>query len=93
MKLDPNDPVVEAAVFGREVENFLGTNIGRYLIKRSEDDVDAAVDQLKKVFPWRWRKIQQLQNKIAVAESIQGYIADAVLRGINSTNIIEGSND
>jgi hypothetical protein len=91
--MNREDPLVEQAVFGKMVEDFLGTDVGRYLIKRTEDDVDAATDQLKKVFPWRWRKIQQLQNKIAVAESIQGYIADAVLRGQNAMNIIEGKDD
>lgn len=93
MKLDPNDPIVETAVFGKEVENFLGGNIGRYLVERAEKQAEEATDLLKKVSPWRRRRIQQLQNRIAVAESVQQWLADAIMDGISATRSLEANDD
>lgn len=91
MSLDAEDPLVESAVFGREVENFLNTAIGKYLVERAENQADAANEQLKRVCSWRSRKIQELQNKIWVAESFQQWLADAIIDGHQALNILEGN--
>lgn len=90
MKLDDIDPqLVEGAVFGRLVEDFLGSDVGRYLVAKAEAEAEEATDLLKKVWPWRTRRIQQLQNRIAVAESIQQWLGDAIVEGHNAMNLIE----
>lgn len=93
MSLDVEDPLVESAVFGREVENFLNTAIGKYLVERAENQAEAANEQLKRVYSWRSRKIQELQNKIWVAESFQQWLADAIMDGHQALNILEGNDN
>ena len=91
MKFDPNDPLVETAVFGKEVENFLGSNIGRYLVHKAEVQAEKATEELKRVAWWRGRRIKQLQNRIAVAESIQQWLGDAIMDGLSATNSLEAN--
>ena len=81
MKLDPNNDTVRWAVFGEEVKLFLQSPIGDFLIKRSQTEVDEAVEQLKTVDPHDWHRIQEQQNKIAVAEMFQTWLGDAIAAG------------
>lgn len=87
----PGDQVetIETAVFGKQVENFLASELGRHLVKRAEVEADVAIDALKKVYPWRRRKIQELQNRIWVAERFQQWLADAVMDGMQATQLLE----
>lgn len=81
MPLNPKDPLVEWATFGREVQLFLQSPIGDFLLKRSEEEISEAVLELKKVHSWRRRRIQELQNTIKVAEKFQFWLADAIAAG------------
>ena len=81
---------METATFGKEVEFFLNTPLGKYLVKRSEDEADLAMDMLKRTSPWRKNRIYYLQNRIKVAESFQQWLADAVMDGQQALNILEG---
>ena len=90
MSLDPNDPDVRVAVFGKQVEDFLQSDIGDYLIKRSQAQAEEALEELKRVWPWRRRRIQQLQNRIKVAEDFQLWLGYAVASGHQSMTRIEG---
>lgn len=85
-----DDPTLERAVFGKEVENFLNTRIGKYLVQRAEEEAEEATERLKTTAAWRTRRIRELQNEIKVAESIQQWLADAVMDGIQATNLLEG---
>lgn len=86
----PHDELFETAVFGREVENFLNTRIGKYLVGRAEVQAEAATERLKRTPAWRKRRITDLQNEIWKAESFQQWLADAVMDGQQALNLIEG---
>lgn len=85
-----DDPLLERAVFGKEVENFLHTRIGKYLVRRAEEEAEEATERLKHTAAWRTRRIRELQNQIQVAESVQQWLADAVMDGIQAKNLLEG---
>jgi hypothetical protein len=86
----PHDELLETAVFGKEVENFLSTKIGKYLVSRAEVQAEEATERLKRTPAWRKRKITDLQNEIWKAESFQQWLADAVMDGQQALNLIEG---
>lgn len=67
--------------FGFQVEAFLASEIGQFLIKRAEDAVDSAVALLKIVPASDSERIRQLQSSIERAESIQYWLADAIQAG------------
>ena len=49
MSLDPDDPKVRWAAFGKQVEYFLQSDIGAYLVKRAKQEGDEATEGLKRV--------------------------------------------
>jgi hypothetical protein len=93
MRLDPNDPQVRVAVFGKQVEDFLNGDIGAYLVRRAETQAEEAIEALKTVSPWRRRRITQLQARIAAFEGIQQWLADAIVDGRQALNLIEGAEE
>jgi hypothetical protein len=76
-----NTELYAEAMLGKDAEEFLETDIGRYLIGRAEQESREAMDQLKKIYPWRRRKIQELQNRIWLAENVQGWIVELIISG------------
>ena len=90
MPLDANDPNVQDAVFGRQVAHFLQTDIGRYLTQRAQEDIESAVEELKTVDPHNPVKVTQAQNRVAVAETVMGWLGDAIIKGQAAQDIIEG---
>lgn len=80
----------EKAIFGKQVEDFLGTDIAKYLVKRAEAEEEEAMDQLKIADPSDFNTIRKLQNRIVVVESIQQWLADAIVEGQHALAIIEG---
>ncbi len=79
--LDPEDPRVRWATFGKQVEDFLSSEIGDFLLGKSQREIEEATEILKRVHPWRSKRIQQLQNQIHVAEQFQRWLADAITAG------------
>lgn len=73
--------LMETAGFGIEVEAFLNSPIGRYLVRRAHQEVDEAVEGLKKADPTDVRRITELQNLIHRAESFDSWLAEAVQEG------------
>lgn len=78
------------AMIGRDAEDFIQSDIGRYIVGCAEQEAQEAMDQLKHVYPWRRRKITELQNKIWRAESIQSWIAELIIKGKQATQQLEG---
>ena len=89
MRLDPNDPVVSAATFGKQVEQFLRSDIGAYIIRIAKDQSDAATEKLKMADPYNAVAIANLQHEIKVAESVAGWLADAVRAGLQALEQLE----
>ena len=81
------------AMIGRDAEDFIESDIGRYIIGCAEQESHEATEQLKRVYPWRRRKIQELQNKIYRAESIQSWLAELVISGKQALQSLENEND
>ena len=69
------------AVLGQDAEEFIQSEIGRYIIGCAEQEAQEAILQLKTVYPWRRRKITELQNRIYRAESIQSWLGELVIIG------------
>ena len=92
-EFDPNDPSVRSAVFGKQVEAFLNTDVGKYLVQQAEREAEEAAEQLKTVWPWRTTRIRDLQNRIWVAEHFQKWLGDAIVAGRQSMAYLEGKDD
>jgi len=88
--MDPKDPVVKQAVFGEVASNFIRSEMGVYLVKRAEDEVEKAVEELKRVNARDGKAVEDIQNRIWKAESFQQWLADAVIEGAEALKILDG---
>lgn len=77
------------AILGKDAEDFINSEIGRYLIGCADQEAFEAVEKLKKVYPWRTRRITELQNEIWRAESFKSWIAELVIKGRQATQQLE----
>lgn len=69
------------AIIGQDAEDFINSDIGQYLIGCAEQESLLAIDKLKTVYPWRRRRITELQNEIWRAESFKSWLAELVIKG------------
>lgn len=81
LNLNPDEPTVRWAQFGRQVELFLEGDIGGFLLKKAQVEIDDALAALKIVDPYDTRAVQKAQNKVKVAESIIEWLAEAINSG------------
>lgn len=67
--------------FGMEIEAFLRSKVGKYLLARAEDDREKGVAELLEADPSNMAKILQLQSQVKRADSIQQWMAEAIQQG------------
>ena len=71
----------QAIDFGFQVEAFLGSDIGVYLVDRAEKQIAEAVEELKSANAYAPVDIIHIQSRIRVAEQIQYWLAEAIQAG------------
>ena len=76
-----NETLVAEAVLGRDAEEFLRSDIGRYIVGRCQQEVAEAHALLTTVSPWRRNRIRQLQNQAWRAQSVQGWLVELIQQG------------
>lgn len=91
--LDPNDPLVRAAVFGEKVQEFLRSEIGDFLLKRVEAQLAVSIESLKSVDPGKTTQVVVLQERIRLLEGFESWLGDAVQEGLTAISVIEGEED
>ena len=84
-----NTELYAEAIIGRDAEDFANSDIGRYVIGCAEQEASEAMAQLKNIYPWRRRKITELQNKIWRAESMQTWISELIIKGRQAQQQLE----
>ena len=78
------------AIIGKDAEEFITSDIGQYMLGAAEQEAQDAYAALKTVFPWRRRKIQELQNRIWRAESFKVWLAELVTSGKQAMDALDG---
>lgn len=80
--LDPNDERVELARFGRQVESFLQSDIGAFMLERAQTTSAAAAHKLIETAHSIDRDaIRDLQATIAFGRSFENWLTEAVESG------------
>ncbi len=93
VNLDPNDPQVRTAVFGQQVQEFLRSEIGHFLIQRAEKELGEAIEKLKTANPRDAENIVRLQVQVALLEKFESWLGDAVQDGLTAIANIDGEED
>lgn len=87
--IDPESDEMRLAVFGRQVEMFLESDVGTYIVQCADTEIDAATEKLKDVNPEDPKAIRDLQFKIRVAQSVVGWLGDAIRSGAQAKEVIQ----
>lgn len=74
---------------GEDVANFMQTQMGQFLLKKCEDRMWAALNELKHVDCTNSEAIRKLQNEIDVSESILQWFEEAIDEGLSAETVLE----
>lgn len=87
------DLLMAEAVLGKDAEEFLNSDIGRYLAGRADQEIAEAQEKLATVASWRRRRIQELQNQIYRAKSFKGWLAELISNGRAAESVLIDLNE
>lgn len=87
---DSTQELYAEAILGKDVEEWLSTDVGRYMVAGFEEDEKEALEALAKVFPWRWRKIMQLQERVRLTRKFKSLAAEMITTGRQALQQLEG---
>lgn len=79
------------AILGDDADKFLKTELGRYLLETAKQESLDALHELKSIDPTDTKKITELQNKIWLAESFEGWLVQLINAGQQARDILESS--
>ena len=75
-------PTQQAEILlGDDIEKFLQSDPGRYLIAGIEQYEKEALEALSEVAPWRRKKISQLQERVHLSRKIVALLGEAIVAG------------
>lgn len=86
---EDRDALMADAVLGRDAKEFLGSDLGRYMVERAAREEEIAVEALASVWPWRRNRIADLQTKIWRARSFRGWLIELVNAGEQAEDQLE----
>ena len=81
------------ATFGEQVQNFMNSDVGRYLIGRADQQSEEAFFQFKHCDVNDVEKVRSLQNTILRSEEFKLWLGEAVQDGLHSLNILENRSE
>jgi hypothetical protein len=81
--------LIDEAVFGKQIEDFVMSDIGKFLFARINAEIAEGVDELKKAAPTDAEAIRQAQNKVWRGEHMQAWLLHAIDAGLTATKILE----
>lgn len=85
----PSDVLMAEAILGQDAQDFLNTELGRYIVGRAQQERDDALRLLASVSPWRRNRIRQLQNVVWRADSMGSWLADLITSGKQAEAVLE----
>ena len=81
--------LVEVAVLGDQVESFMRSDIGLYLLGYAHAEAAEAIRALKVADPSNVERVRSLQNEVYRAESIKGWLERAIVAGAKAKIVLE----
>lgn len=86
---EENEELIKAALLGKQVENFLSSDVGRYLKNRITEERAQAISQFAACNPTDQSAIIRIQNQLLRADSMISWISGAITDGLTALNILE----
>lgn len=84
-----NDVLMAEASLGLDAQDFLSSELGRFMVGRCDQEIAEASEKLATVSTWRRNRIQQLQNQIWRAQSLKGWLVELVISGRQAEALLD----
>ena len=89
MQPSETEILLDVAVLGERVDQFLKSDIGRYLIEQAEAEEQAGLQQLRVVNCANAEAVYMAQNRVWLGEHMKSWLKDAVSAGLKARMILE----
>lgn len=83
---DAKKSLWETAILGRQIDEFLSSQIGKYLLERADKEMLNAINALRDCSA---EELLKHQSDLKRAESIRVWLMEAVQEGLRALNLIE----
>lgn len=77
------------AVLGRDAEEFLASELGKYLAGCAEQEEKDAFEALANVDPMEYKQIVMLQNRVWRARNFIGWLREVIVAGKQAKTVLE----
>lgn len=84
-----HEELVAEYSLGKNSEEFIESELGRYIIGRVDQERSDAVEKLINTPSWRWITIRELRNEIWRCDTFKGWLADCVIRGKQALELLD----
>lgn len=85
--------IVRRAMFGKQVDIFMSSDIGKYLLARAKDESDQAFEAFKKCDSSNSVEVLRIQNIITQSDKFKSWLDEAVTDGLQALDILEDRTD
>lgn len=87
--LDPSTrTLVAEADLGFQAREFMASDLGRHFVGCAHQELEDTQLALAKVSPWKFWKVQELQNRIWRAEFLLQWLRDLLISGKSAESVI-----
>lgn len=91
--LDPDDPLVRTAVLGHQVQEWIESPVGTFVMGRVRTRLSTLERSLKTIDPLKTMEVARLQAEIKHWEGFAGWMGEAIQAYITAIEIIDGEQD
>ena len=88
-QLSETEILLDVAVLGERVDQFLKSDIGRYLLDQAEAEEQAGLQHLRVVNCNNPEEVRMAQNRVWRGETMKAWLKDAVSAGLKARMILE----
>lgn len=76
-----DDELLSMARMGIDAESFMRTPLGKFLLKKADDEIAAAIEELIDVEPSEIKAATEIRNRIHVARMFKVWMRDSITIG------------
>ena len=76
-----DDPLFERARLGAEAEAFFSSNLGKYIVKRAQAQIEEGYKALAEADPFDQKEIVRLQSYVSIARAVPEWLAQLINDG------------
>jgi hypothetical protein len=87
--MDERQQLLETAVFGRQVQEFTGSPIGKYLIQCADEEIEAGIAAVMAADADDVASVRRAQNRAWIGRKFKSWLLEAVNAGLQAESVLD----